>query len=496
MNKKLVITTPLYYANAAPHVGTAYTTIYANMIANYQRSKHKDVVLVTGTDEHGKKIAESAMVAGVSPQEFVDSNVLSFKEAWNRLEINHDLFVRTTNEQHKTYVTNLFNELLKQGDIYKGIQTGKYCVGCEEYKTVKDLTETGVCPLHPLKELQTFEEENWFFRLSEYEPEINMLIRNGLVSIEPLFYRQEIINFLDSGLRDFSISRKNLSWGIPVPCDPTQSLYVWFDALLGYTSHFEDPNTKVDLHLLGKDILKFHAVYYLGMLVAAGLPAKSKTLLVNGFIVSDKGDDVKIGKSNNNSDSLNLLLDEVTPDALKWWLLKEKQIGHDIKFNKQEIKNVADVDLGDKIGNLVNRLDKLLVKFPVDDPGATARDETMIAFRDGVLEEVVLEFDEHKFSTGLKKIVELAEYCNNQIEVTKPWSLAKTNNDGYKSVVVSLYDCILSIFSVLELVSPTLVKSVTENYCYEQDEGFKCTLKTFNFQNSKIFWTKLNQPNE
>ena len=496
MKNEFILTTPLYYANAAPHIGTAYTTILASVIANWQRLKNnKKIVLVTGTDEHGKKISDSAMAKNLSPQEFVDSNVLLFKESWERLEIKQDLFVRTTNKQHKEYVIKLFNKLLEQGDIYKGVQSGNYCVGCEEYKTTKDLNEHQKCPLHPYKDLQTYEEENWFFKLSKYEPEINNVIRNNLVDIQPSFYKQEIINFLDGGLKDFSISRKNLSWGIPVPNDPSQSLYVWFDALLGYTSHLDKDYPTINLHLLGKDILKFHAVYYIGMLVAAGLSYSNKTLLVNGFIVAEKPankseEDVKIGKSNNNSESLNSLLDELSVDAIKWWLVKEKQIGTDIKFNKEEIINVANVDFSDKIGNLINRLDKLVVKFPLHKAEMIYRNEDIISHRDNVLEQVVNDFDNYKFSSGLRKVVELAEYCNNQIEITKPWSLAKTSNSDYQSVVVSLYDCILSILTCVGLVCPTLVEQVKTNYDFDTTNDLKCFLVSSNTHNNKLFWSK------
>lgn len=487
MKNKFVITTPLYYANAAPHIGTAYTTVLANTIANW-KSLDNEVLLLTGLDEHGKKIEQSSKINNVNPQEFVDKNHVLFLKTWEELGIKHDLFVRTTNQNHKDFVINTVKLLIERGLIYKSIQKGKYCVGCEEFKTQKDLNLEQKCSNHPNQEIEITEEENWFFKLSSFENEIKRIIEKDTIKIRPAQYKKEILSFISDGIRDISISRRNTKWGIPFPNDPEQVLYVWFDALLGYNS---DRNDGINLHLVGKDIVKFHAVYYVGILLATGIPLFD-TLLVNGFITNKTDNiEVKIGKSSGAGSVLNLIQTEIRPEALKWWFCKEKIIGNDFQFSAAEIKNVANIDLGDKIGNLFSRVEKLYKKNQFDDFFSIKRNSDIETQKLQTIKTASDYFNRFELSKGFTEVVKFAEYLNNKIEETKPWKLAKENREEYESIIVSLFDSIFLIGEFLSIIVPETARKILLCFETKSDSNFNSLVIKLKFFPTEVVWNKV-----
>ncbi|MFM6192991.1 methionine--tRNA ligase, partial [Planktothrix sp.] len=277
------LTTPLYYVNDVPHIGSAYTTMAADAIARFQRLQGKSVLLITGTDEHGQKIQRTAEEFGRSPQAHCDQIVSSFASLWQHLNIHYDRFSRTTASRHEAIVKEFFQRVWDQGDIYLSQQQGWYCVACEEYKEERELEGGKYCPIHVNKVVEWRDEQNYFFRLSKYQKQLETLYQDHPDFIQPESRRNEVINFVKQGLQDFSISRVNIDWGFPIPCDPSHTIYVWFDALLGYVTALLDPEEEptlenalskwwpINLHLIGKDILRFHAIYWPAMLMSAGL---------------------------------------------------------------------------------------------------------------------------------------------------------------------------------------------------------------------------------
>lgn len=292
------ITTPLYYVNDVPHIGSAYTTIAADVAVRFQRLLGKPVLLITGTDEHGQKIQRTAEAAGRSPQEHCDLIVESFLSLWERLNIQVDRFIRTTSSKHEAIVKEFFQRVWDQGDIYLGRQQGWYCVSCEEFKEERELLEGHRCAIHTNKEAEWRDEQNYFFRLSSYQGKLEQLYRDRPEFIQPESRRNEVFAFVERGLQDFSISRVNFDWGFPIPEDPSHVIYVWFDALLGYVTALLQPEDAptlanalakwwpINTHLIGKDILRFHAVYWPAMLMAAGLEVPHR-VFGHGFLTKD-----------------------------------------------------------------------------------------------------------------------------------------------------------------------------------------------------------------
>ena len=287
-NHQFTLTTPLYYVNGVPHIGSALPTMVADAVARFQRLQGKSVLFITGTDEHGQKIQRTAQEQNIEPQELCDRNVASFQSLWDKLNIKYDRFSRTTAPKHKAIVNEFFDRVWQQDDIYLDRQQGWYCVSCEEFKEERELIENHHCAIHTNKLAEWRDEENYFFRLSKYQQQLEELYESHPDFIQPASRRNEVINFVKQGLKDFSISRVNLDWGFPIPVDEKHTIYVWFDALLGYVTALLDSDDEptldnalsqwwpIDLHLIGKDILRFHAVYWPAMLASAGLPLPKK----------------------------------------------------------------------------------------------------------------------------------------------------------------------------------------------------------------------------
>ena len=473
--EKFALTTPLYYVNGVPHIGSAYTTMAADAIARWQRLQGKTVLLITGTDEHGQKIQRTAEAKGAEPQAHCDEIVGSFRELWEKLNIQYDRFSRTTAKPHQAIVNEFFERVWEKGDIYLARQQGWYCVACEEYKEKRELLENGNCPLHPHQAAEWRDEENYFFRLSSYQSALEKLYQEKPDFIQPESRRNEILNFLKQGLQDFSISRINVDWGFPVPRDPGHTIYVWFDALLGYVTALLSPGQSptlenalsqwwpINLHLIGKDILRFHAIYWPAMLLSAGLPLPDN-VFGHGFLTKDGQ---KMGKSLGNTLDPFLLCDRYGSDAIRYYFLKEIEFGRDGDFNEARFINVLNADLANDLGNLLNRTLGMLKKYcQSQGPQLTATDIAddnplkVIGQRLG--EQTMNALNSLQFHRACNLIFSLIRASNKYIDESAPWALYKQGEQAQVEKI--LYTVLESVRLSAYLLSPIIPKLSTAIY--------------------------------
>ncbi|MAG24353.1 methionine--tRNA ligase, partial [Candidatus Pacearchaeota archaeon] len=365
--QKFYITTTIPYANAPPHIGFALEIIQADVIARWKNLNGFDTFFLTGTDEHGSKNYKMAKEAGLSPQEFVDKNASSFKELTKALNIKNNNFIRTTDKKnHWPGVLKIWELLDKKGDIYKKKYKGNYCSGCERFITEKEL-EDGKCPNHPNINIEIIEEENYFFKLSKYSDKITELIKKDKLKIYPKKWKNDFLSLIEDGLTDVSFSRdkKQLPWGIPVPNDKDQVMYVWPDALTNYLTGIGFPDKKyekywpADIHVVGKDMLRFHTGIWPGMLLSAGLPLP-KEVIVHGFLTIDG---LKMSKSLGNVTSPLKLREKYESDTIRYFLTRVIPFGDDGDFSEQALIDRHNNELADKLGNLVSRVSALAEKY-------------------------------------------------------------------------------------------------------------------------------------
>jgi methionyl-tRNA synthetase len=426
------LTTPIYYINAVPHLGHAYTTILADAMARYRRLAGDDVWLLTGTDEHGDKIAQAAAREGMAPQALADRNSGAFRDAWRRLGISHDDYIRTTEARHQAVVQAVLRRLHEAGEIYLGTYGGHYCFGCERFYTDKEIVD-GKCPDHQTP-LTWIEEENYFFRMSRYQGWLVQHIESHPDLIRPERYRNEILGFLREPLQDLSISRPRtrLEWGIPLPFDDRFVTYVWFDALLNYVSALGGPGAPRferywphAQHLIGKDILKPHAVYWPCMLHAAGLPV-FRRLNVHGYWSFGGG---KMSKSVGNVVEALALKDRYGNDALRYFVMREMVFGLDADFSEEAFVGRLNADLANDLGNLVSRATTLIVNFgggTIPAPGPESPEETRV--REALARasaEVDAAMGEFAFHRALAALWEFIGAVNRYVDSVQPWALAK-----------------------------------------------------------------------
>ena len=433
-----VISTPLYYVNDKPHLGSIYTTLICDSIARYKRLSGDQVIFVTGVDEHGLKIQRTAKSKGVDPKTHCDEISKIFVKNWNDWDISYNNFIRTSSKKHESIVNEFYNRVKKSDDIYMGVQKGWYCVGCEEFKDNPDNSPTYKCPIHQ-KELEWKNEENLFFRLSKYQSQIEVLINEPLF-IQPNERRNEIINFVSKGLKDFSISRTNVTWGIPVPDTRNHTFYVWFDALLGYVSalslNMSNPSLDesinngwpADIHLIGKDILRFHAVYWPAMLLSAGMKLPKK-VFGHGFLTREGQ---KMGKSLGNVLDPNFLLSKYGKEAVRWYLLKDISLGNDGDFQNKRFVDIINNDLANTIGNLLNRTSSMSRKWfnnKVPNNGTKNNENILKQYSEETVKNYIKHFNAYELDLAANTILNLATNTNLYLNDKQPWILIKDKNN-------------------------------------------------------------------
>ncbi|MDD3998474.1 MAG: methionine--tRNA ligase, partial [Candidatus Shapirobacteria bacterium] len=358
--KKFYVTTPIYYINDIPHIGHTCTTIAADIIARLHRQNGEEVFFLTGTDEHGQKVAECAQEEGISPKEYCDKIAPRFSEAWKSLNISHDFFIRTTDPRHEKIVKKLMQKIYDRGDVYKAKYEGWYCIGCEKFLTETDLVD-GHCPLHPTEKTVKKSEENWFFKLSKYIPQIINLIEDDKCNyVFPGSKKTEVLAKLKAGVNDISLSRESVSWGIPLPWDKTQTIYVWFDALINYYSATQFLENKKDfwpanLHILGKEIMWFHNVIWQAMLLSAEIEIPKKTYTHSFYMI----DGQKMSKSLGNVISPGQLVDLFGVDGTRYLIARSFPSDNDSDVGIERFKEKYNADLANNLGNLVSRICKL-----------------------------------------------------------------------------------------------------------------------------------------
>ncbi|WP_017324921.1 methionine--tRNA ligase [Synechococcus sp. PCC 7336] len=458
---RFAVTTPLYYVNGLPHLGSAYTTIAADAIARYRRLRGDEVLLITGTDEHGQKIQRTAEARNIPAQQHCDEIAAEFDRLWHLLEIRYDRFSRTTSPRHSQIVREFFQRVWDRGDIYLGHQQGWYCVGCETFYDESELLEDHICSIHH-KPTEWRDEPNYFFRLSHYQEKLETLYAERPEFIQPDFRRNEVLNFVKQGLKDFSISRAHVTWGIPLPNDPDQTLYVWFDALLGYiTALLEADETAsldnalrkwwpINLHLIGKDILRFHAVYWPAMQMSAGIPV-SQQVFGHGFLTKDGR---KMGKSLGNVLDPYDLVEQYGTDAVRYYFLKEIELGQDGDFSQTRFVDIVNADLAKNLGNLLNRSLSMLQKYcEYTIPELEiAADHPLRAIAEALPEQVAEAYDRYHFKQAGSLVLTLSQASNKFLETEAPWTLYKQGNRA--AVERVLYSVLESVRIAAILLSP------------------------------------------
>jgi methionyl-tRNA synthetase len=459
------LTTPLYYVNGLPHVGSAYTTMAADALARFYRLLGRDVLLITGTDEHGQKIQRTAEQLHRDPQAHCDEVAQGFQDLWQRLNIQYNRFSRTTSDRHAAIVKEFFLRVWEKGDIYLGQQQGWYCVDCEEFKEERDLLGEKRCPIHTNRPVEWRDEQNYFFKLSRYQEALQHHYNANPKFLQPEIRRNEILNFVDRGLQDFSISRVNLDWGIPVPEDPKHTLYVWFDALLGYVTALLEPDAEptlenalkdwwpIDLHLIGKDILRFHGVYWPAMLMSADLPLPG-VIYGHGFLTKDGQ---KMGKTLGNTLDPFELVDRYGADAVRYYFLKEIAFGRDGDFSETRFIDILNADLANDLGNLLNRTLKMAVKYcegkvPAVDPQALPQAWSLVQLAQTAGDRAAEAYQDLNFSIACEAALSLVRTGNKFIDEQAPWSLYKSGD--LKTVSQILYAVLESVRLAAYLLAP------------------------------------------
>ena len=467
MSKKFYITTPIYYVNARPHIGHAYTTIACDTIARRQRLLGTETFFLTGTDEHGQKIERAAQAAGKTPQQYADEISAEFRKLWKRMGISNDDFIRTTEDRHKKRVQALFRQLRDNGFIYKGTYTGQYCVSDELY--VDGAQPGDPCPTCG-RITETVSEENYFFKLSAFQEKLLALYTNPDF-IRPEARRNEVISFVRSGLRDLSISRSTFTWGIPVPDDPKHVIYVWLDALanyitaIGYGSSHQGAQEAfkkfwpADVQMIGKEIVRFHCVYWPAFLMAAGLPMP-KAIVAHGWLLFEES---KMSKSRGNIVRTETILDVLGADALRYFLLREVVFGQDGSFSFDALVQRYNSDLANGLGNLASRTLTMINRYfkgevPYPSQGSRiAADDAIAELARKTIREFGTLFDQFQFSRALEVAWALIAAVDKYIVENEPWALGeKENEDSRSRLATVLYTAAEALRIATALAYPVM----------------------------------------
>ncbi len=466
------ITTAIDYVNGEPHIGHAYEKILTDIIFRHFKKRAKKAFFLTGTDEHGIKIQKTAKSLNISPKELCDKNANAFIQSWEILDIGYSKFIRTTDVEHKKVVQDIFEKLLEKGDIYKHKYKGLYCAGCESFLADKDLDEKGFCPVHN-KKPEVVEEENYFFKLTKYKDAIIKHIKETPDFILPSFRAAEVLNQLEN-IEDISVSRAktNVEWGIEVKSDPTQVIYVWIDALsnyitaLGYDTKGNCGQNFVDFwpvnyHVIGKDILKFHSIYWIGILMALGVELP-KGIYAHGWIMIDKS---KMSKSTGNVISPKSIMEAYNlkaPDALRYFMATSATGGKDGNYSDEDFKEKVNADLANNLGNLLNRTLNMLVKYFDGEIKEEFVNADLVDKSKETVSEVLNLFNHLDISTAASKIISLADEANRYVNDKAPWTLAKEGKlEECGKVLYTVLNLMVKAGILIEPFCPNIAKDIS-----------------------------------
>jgi methionyl-tRNA synthetase len=427
--RSFYVTTPIYYVNAAPHLGHAYTTIAADVMARHHRQRGEDVFFLTGTDEHGEPVADAAKAQGLEPKELADRNAERFKALAPRLEATNDFFIRTSDPEHIARVQEVLQRVYDNGFVHEGLYEGWYCPRCADFKVDNEIEEGNRCPIHHV-ELERHSEENYFFALSAFQERLEALYAERADFVCPRVRYNEALSFIKSGLQDISLSRAQLTWGVPVPWDTSHVFYVWFDALLNYYTALGFARDGEDLteqfwpatyHVIGKDILRFHTVFWPAMLMAADLPVPEH-VFVHGYLLMD-GE--KMSKSLGNVLDPFEIIERFGTDALRYYLLRDVTFGEDGSVSTEAFERRYETELANELGNLANRTLSMIGRYRDGTVPAVDVDPALAGDFDGLAERVAERIDRVELTPALDDIWQRVRRLNRYVEEQAPWQLAK-----------------------------------------------------------------------
>ncbi|MEO0010642.1 MAG: hypothetical protein RIQ39_231 [Actinomycetota bacterium] len=479
--KSFYLTTPIYYVNDAPHIGHAYTTVAGDVLTRWHRQRGEAVWFLTGTDEHGQKVMRTAEANGVAPQAWADKLVEeAWKPNWQALNIANDDFIRTTEPRHMERVQKFLTSLKDKGYIYQGDFEGPYCVGCEEFKLPGDLLEGNLCPIHS-KPVENVKETNWFFKLSEFTQPLLDHYKDNPDACQPESARNEVVSFLESGVRDLSISRSTFDWGVPVPWDTDQVVYVWFDALLNYATAVgltDEPSSEggkkfaetwpADVHLVGKDILRFHAVIWPAMLMAAGLQVPKKVFAHGWLLVGGE----KMSKSKLTGIAPADITDHFGVDAFRYYFLRAIPFGSDGSFSWEDMSARYTSELANDFGNLASRLAAMVEKYCGGILPAVAEDADLSASLKKTVAAADAAMQALDFQGGITAIMDFCKQVNGYVTIQEPWILAKdpANQKTLEDVLYNTAESLRALAVLLHPIMPATTEILWESL------GAKATL--------------------